>query len=189
MIEPSLRSGAVPGESPAPRIAVLGLGNVLMGDDALGPTVVRRLLATHTFPADVVVQDVGTPGLDLTPFVSGLDVVIFVDTVKSDGPPGALRSYRRDDILRDPPPHRVSPHDPGLKETLLTLEFAGSAPREVLLVGLVPADTSMHAALSDAIRAGLPAVEEAVLRELDRLGAPAVARPDPLRPDLWWEEA
>jgi hydrogenase maturation protease len=189
VVDGSQRYDAVPGEGPAPRIAVLGLGNVLMGDDALGPTVVRRLAARHTFASDVSVMDVGTPGLDLTPFVSGLETLILVDTVKSGGPPGTLRTYRRDDILRNPPPQRVSPHDPGLKETLLTLEFAGLAPREVFLVGLVPGDTSMHAALTAAVRDGLAAVEAEVLRELERLGAPAVARPEPLAPDLWWETA
>lgn len=182
-----MRSDAVPGGDPAPRVAVLGLGNVLMGDDALGPTVVRRLAARYTFPADVVVLDVGTPGLDLTPFVSGVESLVLVDTVKSEAAPGTLRTYRRDEILRDPPPHRVSPHDPGLKETLLTLEFAGLAPRQVLLVGLVPGDTGMHAALTAPVRDGLEAVESEVLRELERLGAAAAPRAVPLDPDLWWE--
>jgi len=41
-----------PHEPPAP-IAVVGLGNVLMGDDAFGPYVVQVLLAGYEFPPEV----------------------------------------------------------------------------------------------------------------------------------------
>ena len=50
--------------------AVLGLGNVLMKDDALGPYVIRRLLASWRFPPDVAVEDLGTPGRDLQPYLA-----------------------------------------------------------------------------------------------------------------------
>ena len=52
----------------APLVRVLGLGNVLMGDDALGPWVVHHLVSTYDFPPEVAVVDVGTPGLDLVPY-------------------------------------------------------------------------------------------------------------------------
>ena len=63
---------------------------------------------------------------------------ILIDTVKAPLPPGSLRLYKKADLLRRAPGVRVSPHDPGVKETLLALEFAGRAPREVALIGVVP---------------------------------------------------
>lgn len=174
--------------SPPPaRIAVLGLGNVLMGDDGFGPHVVKRLVAGWTFPAHVRVDDVGTPGLDLTPYVSDVDALIVVDTVHAPGTPGTVRCWRKDELLKHAPPQRVSPHDPGVKEVLFSLDFEGRGPREVLLVGAVPASTEMGTELTPGIRTGLePALNE-VLRELARLGAPAAPRAHPLEPDLWWE--
>ena len=53
-------------------IRVLGLGNVLMSDDGFGPYVARVLEAFYEFPDDVEVIDVGTPGLDLTPYLGAL---------------------------------------------------------------------------------------------------------------------
>ncbi len=50
-----------------PRIAVIGLGNVLMGDDAFGPYVAHLLDGWYEWPDDVQVVEVGTQGLDLTP--------------------------------------------------------------------------------------------------------------------------
>jgi hydrogenase maturation protease len=173
--------------SPA-RVGVIGLGNVLMGDDAFGPWVIQTLLAEHAFPDGVSVEDLGTPGLDLMPYVSDVEALVLVDTVRSDAPPGTVRLYRRDDLLKHPPQSRLSPHDPGVKEALLTAEFAGRGPRDVLLVGAVPADTAMGVHLSPALRAAVPLAVAEVLKELERLGRPADRRSTPRRPDIWWEE-
>jgi len=171
------------------RIGVIGLGNVLMGDDAFGPWVVQTLLAEYEFPDGVSVEDLGTPGLDLMPYVADVEALVLVDTVRSDAPAGTLRLYRREELLRHPPQTRLSPHDPGVKEALLTAEFAGRGPREVLLVGAVPETTAMGVRLSPALRAAVPQAATEVLRELARLGCPATHRGAPRSPDVWWEEA
>jgi hydrogenase maturation protease len=168
-------------------VTVLGLGNVLMRDDALGPFVIQTLLARYRFPERVSVQDLGTPGLELTPYLEHQDAVIVLDTVKADGPPGEVRLYRREALLRHPPAQRISPHDPGLKETILTLELHDAAPREVLVVGVVPELVDHGIGLTPAVRAAVPAVEAEVLRELDRLGCAAEPLAAPREPDIWWE--
>jgi hydrogenase maturation protease len=177
----------VTGGAGAGAVAVLGLGNVLMEDDALGPHVIDALRRGFEFPEDVILQDLGTPGLDLAPFLSGLRAAIFVDTVASGDPPGTVRIYRREEILKVPPQPRLSPHDPALKETLLALDFEGSAPREVVLVGVVPKSTMTRMGLNPEIRQAIPAAVAEVLRELARLGVaarPTVAHePGP----AWWE--
>jgi hydrogenase maturation protease len=169
------------------RVGVIGLGNVLMGDDAFGPWVVQALLAGHEFPDGVAVQDLGTPGLDLLPYLTDLEALVLVDTVRADAAPGSLRLYRRDDLLRHAPPPRLSPHDPGVKEALLTADFEGRGPREVLLVGAVPAQTAMGVRLSPTLRDAVPLAAAEVLRELERLGCPASPRAAPRQPDIWWE--
>jgi hydrogenase maturation protease len=171
------------------KVAVLGLGNVLMKDDALGPYAVRLLESRYAVPEGVTLADLGTPGLDLHPHIAGHDALIFIDTVNSDGDPGELRLYRRDDILRHAPQARVSPHDPGVKEALLWLEFASSEPVDVLLVGVIPGIVDAGVGLSRAVRDALPAVEAEVLAELERLGKTAVALDPPREPDLWWEKS
>lgn len=169
-------------------VAVLGLGNVLMGDDALGPTVVRRLLARCEFPPGVSVLDIGTPGLDLTPYILGLDALIIVDTVRSDAPAGTVRLYRKDDLVATPPQPRLSPHDPGVKEAILLLELHGQAPAEVLLVGVVPERVEIGTELSGPVREALVPAETEVLHELERLGVVVEPRATPGSADLWWAE-
>ena len=168
-------------------IRVLGLGNVLMGDDAFGPWVIEFLSAGWEFPEAVSVVDVGTPGLDLVPYLSGATHVVIVDTVKSDGKPGELRFYRKAEILKVPPPPRLSPHDPGVKETLLALDFAGTGPEEVLLVGSIPGPCAMGVGLTPELQAAVAPAAAEVLKELERLGLPAAPRAKAVPAAPWWE--
>ncbi len=170
---------------PEDRIAVLGLGNVLLGDDGFGPYVICLLQAGYEFPDNVVVEDLGTPGLDLTPFVADVDAIIMVDTVKAEGSPGDVRLYRREEINLDVGP-RLSPHDPGLADALALAELTGGGPRTFLLVGVIPEQTDTGKGLSPAVEAALGPVETEVLRELASLGVSPVRRDPPLEPDIWW---
>ena len=167
-------------------IGVFGLGNVLMGDDALGPTVLAGLMAGFDFPDAVHVEDLGTPGLDLHPHFAGREHIILVDVVKSQGDPGEIRLYRRDQILKHAPEVRTSPHDPGVKEALLSLEFSGEEP-QVFLVGVIPDKVEHATGMGDAVRGAVAAADAAVLEELERLGHPATVRDPRPEPDLWWE--
>lgn len=170
-------------------IRVIGLGNVLMADDGFGPYVVQALEAGYQFPPGVTVTDVGTPGLDLTPYLMHADTLIVVDTVRSDEAPGTVRTWRKGAILRRAPQPRLGPHDPGLEATLLALDFDGSGPDEVLLVGVVPDRTVPSPGLTDPVRAAVPAAVREVLRELERLGAAAIPRVEVRPVRVWWEEA
>jgi hydrogenase maturation protease len=172
-----------------PRIAVLGLGNILMQDDGFGPTVAAMLLASHDFPPEVSVFDAGTPGLDLTPHISSLDALVLVDTVRAQGRPGEVRLYRNEQLHRVASGPRLTPHDPGVAQTLQMLELEGTAPREVLLVGVIPHQVQVGVGLSTCLRNAIPEVLAQVLRELERLGAGALPREQPQPADLWWEQS
>jgi hydrogenase maturation protease len=168
-------------------IYVLGLGNVLMGDDGFGPAVVREFAATHVVGDGVEIVDVGTPGLDLMPWLYDADRVVIVDTVKSDAPSGTLRVYGKREILEHAPSVRVGPHDPGVKEALLTLEFAGHGPRDVVLVGVVPGYVGMTLDLTDPVRDALPAAVDVVANALRRFGAEVACRHTAAKPTPWWK--
>jgi hydrogenase maturation protease len=171
-----------------PRISIIGIGNVLTGDDGVGPTVVRTLEALYALPDDVEVLDAGTPGLDLTAYITGHDAVIFVDAVKSQGAPGELRRYDKAALLRKAPVVAMSPHEPGLREALMNAEFIGGAPPVAVLVGVVPSGTAFGIGLSDPVRAAVPLAVAGVVAELGELGITPTRREVPRAPDLWWEK-
>lgn len=173
--------------TPTPRIGLLGLGGVLMGDDGIGPYVVRHLVATWELPPEVSVLDGGTPGPDLVDYLVGREAVILVDAIRGEGEPGAVRLYRKETLARVPVLPRLSPHDPDLPQALLTAELAGEAPEEVVLVGVIPDRVEAGTALSPALRAAVPRIEGAVLDELARLGVQARRRAAPRDAEIWWE--
>lgn len=169
------------------KIRVLGLGSVLMGDDAFGPTVIKVLEARYEFDTGVSVEDIGTPGLNLIPYVSGIEALIVVDTVRSEGEPGELRLYRGPEILKHPPGPRLSPHDPGLKEALMSADFSGTGPKDVLLVGVIPESVESNLGLSEALSGAVDSAVDQVVTELTRLGKPPIRREQEVEPDIWWE--
>ena len=169
-------------------IRVMGLGNVLMGDDGFGPAVLHHLASTWDFPEGVEVSDLGTPGLDLIPYLSGADVIILVDTVKADGAAGEMRRYEKAEILEHPPQPRVSPHDAGVKDALLALEFGGKAPAEVVLIGAIPQSTEMSTSLSPALAAAVVPVAAAVVDELARRGLAPRPKAAAAQAKAWWQE-
>jgi hydrogenase maturation protease len=167
-------------------VGVFGIGNVLFGDDAFGPTVIEYLHALWSFPEGVVVEDLGTPSLALPTWVAEHDAVIFIDAVAASHPPGTVLLYERDAIVANVPTVRISQHEPTLQETLLTLEFSGVGPRDVSLIGVVPKSTDDGIVLSDEVRAAIPKVCGAVVDALARLGFVAVRREGGETPKVWW---
>ena len=124
------------------------------------------------------------------PWVTDLEALVLVDTVRSDAAPGTIRLYRRDELLKHPPQARLSPHDPGVKEALLTAEFAGRGPREVLLVGAVPADDGHGRAPEPGPARGRPARRRRGAEASSSAWAgPPRRRSAPRSPDIWWERA
>jgi hydrogenase maturation protease len=173
------------GAQPRP-FAVLGMGNVLLGDDGLGPEVVGYILAHYRLPDTVDCEDIGTPGLDLTPYLSGRRGVILVDTVAAEKPPGSVRIYRREEIASALVTNRLSPHDPGLAECIATLELADDAPGQLFVVGVVPEACATGIGLSSSVQAAVPEAAREVARLLESLGVTPELRETPLPTDNWW---
>jgi hydrogenase maturation protease len=168
-------------------IRILGVGNVLCTDDGLGPYAIKVLESQFEFPDGVEVLDVGTPGLDFTPYLADARMVIVLDTVKGEEAAGTLQLLRDREIVAKPPPSRMSPHEPGLREALMATELAECSPEEILLIGVIPHSTEQGTKLTDAVQSAVPAVVDAVVAELERLGRPLVRRDPPAELDVWWE--
>lgn len=154
-------------------ITVLGFGNILPGDDALGPHVIRSLQAFHRFDPRVSVREASFAGLDLMPQIQGSESLIVVDTVRAAGNPGTLRLYRRDEILTQAA-QRNAPHQLGLREILLLLEASGAAPAGVLLIGVIPGEVESGIRMTREVEAAVARAEAEVVKELIHLGRPPV---------------
>jgi len=170
----------------AVRMAVIGLGNVLLGDDGFGPFVVELLRTRYVFPPEVELLDLGTPGLGLISYLHGHDAVVIVDAVTGAGSPGDVRVYEGVELERLPVVPRVSPHDPAVSEALAIAHLAGTGPLDVCLVGAVPGSLELGAGLSPQMSAAVDAAAEIVRRRVEERGLAVQSRDASLLQEDWW---
>jgi hydrogenase maturation protease len=119
--------------------------------------------------------------------MAGLEALLVVDAITARGEPGTMLVLDKAQLLDRGPMISLSPHDPGLRESILHAEFQGVAPPVIKLVGIVPGSIEFGCRLTAAARAALPGAVERVRAELVALGVPVARRDPPLDPDLWWE--
>jgi hydrogenase maturation protease len=165
-----------------------GIGNVLLGDDGVGPYVVRILESLYSFEESVEIADLGTPALDLTHQIVGLKALILVDSVTSDHTAGTLVFLTKEDILRETPAQRLDPHSPALSECLMTAAMLGAMPEHVLMVGIAGKCYEPGHPLSAAVRQSVGSAIDAILQELQRLGFAFQKKASPDEPGIWWSD-
>src|SRR5436305_13793092 len=81
------------GEGPVSHALIAGVGNVLLGDDGFGPYVVQLLDSLYRFAETVEIADLGTPALDLTHRIVGLDLLILIDSIAATDMAGTVHLY------------------------------------------------------------------------------------------------
>ncbi len=147
---------------------VLGLGNVLMGDEGIGVHVVRAL-EQYTLPEGVECLDGGTGGFTLLEPLQSADRIVLVDAAADGNPPGTItRTTPR--FSRDYPP-TLTAHDIGVKD-LLDVFYIQGGEREVILyaIAIDPRQPIRMSLSPDGTKAAATAVQE-ILAEL-RTGSP-----------------
>ncbi|HUM03308.1 MAG TPA: HyaD/HybD family hydrogenase maturation endopeptidase [Thermoanaerobaculia bacterium] len=160
------------------RLLILGLGNVLCGDDGLGAAAVLRLQERYVFPEGVTVLDGGTLGLSLLPYIEDAERVILVDAIRAEGPAGSFVRLSGDDV-GPAVASRLSVHQVGVVDLLDAARWTGRLPDELVLLGLVPQTLELSVVLSPALEASLPDLVERVAEEAQRLGFAPLPRTAP----------
>lgn len=149
---------------------VAGIGNVLLEDDGIGPVVVQTLAqCLHPDPS-IEIEDLGTPGPGLIDYLVGNDVVILVDAVCNDRPPGSIHVYTRSDVLSAGVPMRTGPHALSLSEALATLDLLGHDPVHFLLIGVAAQSCELGLQMSDPVRNAVEPAGAEILRQLEGFG-------------------
>lgn len=167
-------------------VSVIGLGNVLMGDDGFGPLVVEMFRCKYECSSAVEILDLGTPGLDLTPYLYGTDLVVIADAVDANENPGTLRIYREADLLSPQAQLHLTGHDPGLQESLAHLRLAGEIPSELIIVGVVPESCDFGKGMSSSALLASSAAIDKIARLLVDRGVNCSRRHAAIQPNLWW---
>ena len=164
---------------------VMGVGNVLLRDDGVGPRIVRELEAMCARdpladPRGTRFVDGGTLGLDLIQALRGARSLLLVDAVNLGQRAGAISVLHGDAIMAVG--GRGAGSVPGsVGELLAVARLMGWLPDPVALVAIQVGDTGFGSGLSDSVEAAVPEAVMVVRRELRALDE-LVAAGCPARP-------
>lgn len=175
------------------RVLVLGIGNVMFGDEGVGVHFVKMMERNYKFSPKIRAKfdsalnlddkfdadganlelrfiDGGTLAMALTPLIAQADVLIVVDCISADGgETGDVYFFGYEQM----PPSiswNGSAHEVEMLETLRLMELTGDLPRTKIL-GIVPKRIEpMSFELSSQAQEGVNLMEKTLLNELSRLG-------------------
>jgi hydrogenase maturation protease len=153
------------------RTLVLGLGNIIMGDEGIGVHVIRALLQ-HTLPPNIECLDGGTGGFILLEPLQNADRIILVDAT-TDGNPVGTVTRTTPKFSRDYPP-TLTAHDIGVKDLLDAFYMQGGSRDVILYTITIDPQQPISMELSEACA---KAAHEAVTRIVAELNADAGANP------------
>ncbi len=150
------------------RALVLGVGNILLGDEGLGVRVTEYIKDRFSLPPEVSVMDGGTGALSLLGLLRDYDPVIIVDAIASSSSPGTLYRIPGSELPKSPPLMSTA-HQLGVIDLLSMASLDGYDP-DVVVIGMEPLDISPGLELSPLVNLRLPLVAGMVREELKRFG-------------------
>lgn len=145
---------------------MLGLGNDLLGDDAIGLRVARSLAGRLTHRPHIVVKESDEMGLSLLDLVVGFEALVVVDAIQTtQAHPGAIQRLNGGELDLTTP---VSPHFFGVGEMIaLGRELGLAVPSQVRIFAIeIRAPYCVTTTMTAEIQAALPGIVTEVMREL-----------------------
>ncbi len=170
--KPLERQGTRPeaaGKSDNGRVAILGLGNILLSDEGVGVHTINVIKERYVFFPAVDIIDGGTMGLDLLPIFQDSDRILIIDAVDLRKPVGFVAVIEGDDIpsvLNA----KLSVHHIGLSDLLFTAKLTRAAPSEVCLIGIQPKSLEAGLDMTEQIRVQLDNIISLAVKRLTAWG-------------------
>jgi hydrogenase maturation protease len=150
-----------------PKTLLLGLGNDLLSDDAIGLRVaaaLRERLAGH---ADIAVAETTEMGLSLLDIIAGFEALMLVDAVQTRlAAPGTVHEIEGDGIESLPP---FAPHFLGIGEVIaLGRKLGLPVPSRVRIFAIEVQDPfTVGTSLTPLLELALPAIAARIFAALD----------------------
>jgi hydrogenase maturation protease len=154
---------------PSPQLLLLGLGNDILTDDAVGLHVVRELRPKLAAHPSIDVRETTEMGLALLDFITGYRAVVIVDSIQTGkAPPGYL--HELDATALNQLTGRT-PHFVGVSETLALGRHLGLAmPEQVKIFAIEVEDPfTLGTDMTLALRSALPGIVEHIAASLRKL--------------------
>ncbi|NLX18422.1 MAG: hydrogenase maturation protease [Desulfobulbus sp.] len=148
---------------------VLGIGNLLIGDEGVGCRTVAELTRRYTLPASVECVDGGTAGFELLGLLDNRDQVILIDALQDGREPGTVIKVEDEQVPRAFLV-RTTPHQLGICDVLAAAQLTDTMPKRLTLYGIEPKQLNVGIGLSPEVEAGMEKTIRAVVDQLRHTG-------------------
>lgn len=150
-------------------ILVLGLGNTLLTDEAVGVRVVEQL---RELPgddiADLRLLDGGTMGLTLLVDMEDSAAMIVIDAAYLDQPAGSVQVFEGEEMDLFLRTRSRNAHDIGLDDLMDALRLREAVPEKRALIGIQPANLSVGECLTDDVAKAVPVAATSIMQLVER---------------------
>jgi hydrogenase maturation protease len=137
-------------------ILVLGIGNVLLGDEGVGVHAIR-MLENRTYPGNIIFLDGGTGGFHLLSVFQQYKKIIMIDATLDGNKPGKVTllkpKYAKDF------PQTLSAHDIGLRDLVNSSALLGFYPEIYLITVSITDNQPLEMELSQQVKDSIPEIE------------------------------
>jgi hydrogenase maturation protease len=145
---------------------ILGLGNLVRGDDGVGVHAIRLLERDARISPQILLLDGGTHGLSLIPHISGFRRILVIDAVDVGERPGTIVRLEEDALKGLP--GKASVHSLGFADLMVALELLGEPPDDLVVLGVQPSLTEWSTQLTTAVSEALHRIPDLVIEQLER---------------------
>jgi hydrogenase maturation protease len=121
------------GSASPEKTLILGVGNIIMGDEGFGVQVIRRLREVG-LPAGVRIEEGGVGGFNLLGLLEGVGRLIVVDVMMAEVPPGEVLFFKPEPGFGEPGKTIISFHQVGVLELIQMWGLLGYKPEIYFLV-------------------------------------------------------
>jgi len=146
------------------RTLVLGLGNILMGDEGIGVRSVE-FMQGKPLPDHAELLDGGTGGFHLLSLFQEYKRFVIIDATLGTGPTGEIHVLKP--RFASDFPRSLTSHDIGLRDLIQSAELLGELPEIFLVTINIGEYNTVQMKLSRELEAVLPRVCDTVLQILD----------------------
>lgn len=146
------------------KVTIIGIGNVLMGDEGVGVHIARYLTENKILPPDVECIDGGTGSMTLLEPMQTASTLILIDATVDADPPGTVKRLRPK--FSSDYPKTLTAHDIGLKDLLDTFYLLGKEPNVILYAVSIHPLGEIELEMSAEAEAVVVSTAEAIVREV-----------------------
>ena len=162
------------------KLLVLGIGNLLFGDEGIGVHFINYMGEKYSFEGEheVDIIDGGTLAQRLIPIIVEYDRLIIIDTINAPGVKAGEVYFFDFDAVPEAVDWQGSAHEVEMLQTLTMMDLVGDRP-QTMIMGVVP--TVIEAtefSLSQGVVDAVPLMENTLVAYLSDLGVKTVKKGD-----------